>query len=630
MKRKFFYLLLLNLLTFLSVNAQQTQFYVDPENGLDSNSGTSITKAFKTIDKAKKEVAGILSNGTLNGNIIIYLRGGVHTLNSTLEFSSSDSGTNNCLITYKNYKSESPIISSGEIINGKWKKDSGHIKKIKIGAGKVFRQLYINDICKTRARTPNLGSTKKFYSELQHDGFNIEKGLLDNLSDWVDKIELVASCKWMHKRLRISKTYNTDSYTRAVINATEWEALTKGPQGVRKYIREEYWIENAYEFLDKAGEWYYNDKSGWLYYWPLPHENLAKAEVIIPNIEKAFFLNGGDGIDFSKPITNLQFQGLTFKYCNYTRPNDFGFVDVQANTLIPQTNLDVYDAQYRHNQQKERIPAALSVHNGNNIVVKDCKFINLGGTGLAFNYGGENIFVSSNYFKDISGSAIEVGNDANKPNNDKMIPKNIVVYNNYIENIAKDYRGGVGILCFYIDGLIVKNNEIHNVPYTGISLGWGWGSSEADPVPEQNRNFTIINNKISGLATFTYDAGGIYTTNPVFGINIIEENYVKDLWLNYGAFYFDGYSSNWILNNNVIDNAPLWTAAQSFPGQVKGPIQATNNYTTTLAKLSEGWVNSSIEGTTLFSRGDEPSEVKEIINRCGLTSVPYIKNGPTK
>lgn len=66
----------------------QATYYVDPINGSNSNSGTSVGAAFNTIDKARDVVRTINSNMT--GDIYIYLRGGTYQLDSTLRFTDSD------------------------------------------------------------------------------------------------------------------------------------------------------------------------------------------------------------------------------------------------------------------------------------------------------------------------------------------------------------------------------------------------------------------------------------------------------------------------------------------------------------------------------------------------------------
>ena len=45
------------------------------------------------------------------------------------------------------------------------------------------------------------------------------------------------------------------------------------------------YLRNAYEFIDKEGEWYYNRQSKVLYYMPLLGQDMTTAVVMIPKVE---------------------------------------------------------------------------------------------------------------------------------------------------------------------------------------------------------------------------------------------------------------------------------------------------------------------------------------------------------
>lgn len=45
-----------------------------------------------------------------------------------------------------------------------------------------------------------------------------------------------------------------------------------------------------------------------------------------------------------------------------------------------------------------------------------------------------------------------------------------------IRRVAQEYRGAPAILIGLTHSTRVLHNEISFIPYTGISLGWGWDS----------------------------------------------------------------------------------------------------------------------------------------------------------
>ena len=68
------------------------------------------------------------------------------------------------------------------------------------------------------------------------------------------------------------------------------------------------WLENAYELLDSPGEWYLDNRSGWLYYLPRPNEDMSTATVVLPRLET---LIQGLGTP-EAPIHHIKFEGLMF------------------------------------------------------------------------------------------------------------------------------------------------------------------------------------------------------------------------------------------------------------------------------------------------------------------------------
>ena len=102
--------------TVLAIQTDQVVFYVDNVNGNDDNSGTSLSTAFQTIERARDAVRTI--NDDMHADIIVYIRGGEYTLQDTLRFSTDDSGTNGYNIIYQSYGNESAIISGGRKVTG--------------------------------------------------------------------------------------------------------------------------------------------------------------------------------------------------------------------------------------------------------------------------------------------------------------------------------------------------------------------------------------------------------------------------------------------------------------------------------------------------------------------------------
>jgi hypothetical protein len=246
-------------------------------------------------------------------------------------------------------------------------------------------------------------------------------------------------------------------------------------------------------------------------------------------------------------------------------------------------------------------------------------FEHLGGTGLTFNYGGADNVIAGNHFEDIAASAIEIGNDAWQPGSAAMWPRRFVVFNNDIRHIGTEYFASIGINVFYGDSILVRNNSIYDVPYTGISVGWGWSFEE---VVQEARNMRIENNRVEKYLTEMDDGAGIYSPNPVFG-SVMSGNYIKDMMTTWPdpAIYHDGSGAYWVVESNVVENANRWLGQQSHSTQRKRDILARGNFTTTPATSIYG-VNRRVENTQIFTNANWPSSARRIIDLAGLTDDP--------
>ena len=127
-------------------SSSRIAFNVSPY-GSDTNPGTE-QQPFRTIERARDAVRS--NTEDMAQNIVVYLRGGTYNIDRTIVFDHRDSGKNGHTVVYRNYESESPIISGGQKI-GSWRLDSGNRWK----AGTTlenFRQLYVNGVRAVRAR----------------------------------------------------------------------------------------------------------------------------------------------------------------------------------------------------------------------------------------------------------------------------------------------------------------------------------------------------------------------------------------------------------------------------------------------------------------------------------------------
>jgi hypothetical protein len=169
---------------------------------------------------------------------------------------------------------------------------------------------------------------------------------------------------------------------------------------------------------------------------------------------------------------------------------------------------------------------------------------------------------------DLSGSGIQLGDVIDHhPTDQREIVKDNRLVNNYIHGVAVEYTAGVGIFAGYTSGTTIAHNEISDLPYSGISMGWGWG--EEDPgggaasyfqpffykTPTPSRNAHCEYNNVHDVMKQHWDGGGIYTIGDMPG-TIIRGNVVHDDIGRPGGIYMDEGSAHITITQNIVYNVP--------------------------------------------------------------------------
>ncbi|MBD0379786.1 right-handed parallel beta-helix repeat-containing protein [Paenibacillus sedimenti] len=568
-------------------------FYVSVD-GNDNNKGT-LSKPFKTIEKAQEKVRKV--NGDMKSDVIVYLRQGTYTLTKPLEFGAKDSGTNGHSVIYKAYQNEKVTISGGKPVTGWSLHDpAANIYKAHVGDLKS-RQLFVNG---KRAKRASSDSGLPDVAKLS-DGFSTSAV---KLAEWknIKNMELVFLDVWTNSRGLIESIETVDGKAKIKMQQPGWSHLTnKGlPQ-----LGLPWYLENAYELINEDGEWYLDQSSGDLYYKPLANENMTKADTIVPVVETLVSLKGTSADEI---VHHIGFDGLTFAYTTWYQPSLIGHSDAQANV----TKEKVEGLKYH---KEMLIEASFEAQMVQNIIIEDCRFEKLGGAGLNLTEGSQNVRIKGNVFTDISGSGIQVGEpdrnnrDNYNPEDPRKIIKNIEVSNNYIRSIGIDYRSSIGIYGTYTQNMVIRNNELIDLPYSAISLGWGWGSLD----PTYSKENKIENNYIHDVMKKLYDGGSIYTQGAQPD-STIKGNYIDKQVHKGGSIYPDEGSAYFTISDNVIMNVPSWLqiwAKSTHDNKV------TNNYSNS-KNLTNTGTNNILDKNQFIASVEENENAMKIKNQAGL------------
>jgi hypothetical protein len=255
-----------------------------------------------------------------------------------------------------------------------------------------------------------------------------------------------------------------------------------------------------------------------------------------------------------KPVKNMVFEGITFMHSNWSRPGNDTYANIQAGFFI-------LTSDSANNNTVLRPPSAIHVTWAQHLEFRDNVFRNLGSTGLDLNYGTLECIIEGNVFEDIAGGGVMVGkfvkdsttyiNGPYNPSDKRVISTGDVIRNNYITRIGQDYYGTCGIAAGFTDNVQIEHNYVYNVPYTGISVGYGWTDEE-----NAMKNNIIANNEIHRAMAILADGAGIYTLSKQPGTTI-KENYIHDLKKS-------PWASDWPMAGIYLDRASGGTLERPF------------------------------------------------------------------
>ncbi|NOU63906.1 hypothetical protein GC096_07695 [Paenibacillus sp. LMG 31461] len=577
----------------------QAAYYVSTD-GDDENPGTEALP-FATLQKAQQVVRE--ANDEMTGDIVVYLRGGRYTQSTTWQLNESDSGTEGNAVIYAAYGNEKPVIEGGRDITGWTLYDEEHDIYAASAVNLETRQLYINGIRATRARMEG-GLTNPVKNSTGYVSDDLWLADLQRPSD----VEAVFKGAWTSPRVRVQSISAQSGKVAITLNSALWTSVMN-----RSHL-EQWYLENAYEFLDEAGEWYLDDQSETIYYKPRPGENMESAVVTAPVLENLVTITGGS---VSTPAHDIRFEGIGFAYSTWMQPTDEGgWIDEQNNYKVGTLELP---------------KAAITVQYAQNMAFERSEFSRMGGTGVNLLAGVQNYLIQGSRFYDISGSAINAGQTSKKtasvynPSDEREILKNNDILNNYIHDIGVEYKGSTAVTVAFPMDIDISHNEIFNVPYSGISF---FGSVYA-PVT------TTVNAKVQDnfihhlMGEGIFDGGAIYafgvTGGTTLNPNVISGNYIKNQMNRYSTIYMDQSSDFWKIENNVVDlrATPIWDDIYdtnwAFTNVNTHDIVLDNNYSTTSAFWNKSSSDTNVKmNDHIYPNGNWPIEAQAIIANAGL------------
>ena len=539
----------------------------------------------KALQQAREERR--LNNAT---DICLRLQEGVYQLNQPITIRPEDNGT-------RIVADGKVTISGGVSISG-WKKEGKYyVADVPDFNGRPleFRQLWVNGKKAVRARDVDdfeqmfrIRSVDKANETIYVPAKAVKKIINAKYP------EMVLHEMWCIANLRIKNIKIQGDSAAVTFHQPEshvhfmhpWPS----PMVTTDGHNSAFYLTNAKELLDSEGEWYLDARASKLYYIPRKGEDMGSAEVIAPAVETLVQVAGTP----DEPVKDVTFEGITFSYATWMRPSVSGHAPLQAGMYMTEAyklrpKMDRPNGDHKLDNQGwvGRPAAAVSLNCAENVSFTKCTFEHNASTGLDYHLYIKGGTVDRCIFRDIGGNGILAGGfspegfEAHKPYDPadrRIICTGLNITNNLITDVTNEDWGCVGIGAGFVRDIRICNNEISDVSYTGISVGWGWNQQ-----PCSMANNLISDNLIYNYAKHMYDTAGIYTLGAQ-PHSLIKGNVVRDIYTpsyvhdpeHWFYLYTDEGSSGITVRNN-------WTPAEKYLKNANGPGNTWENNGPTVA-----------------------------------------------
>ena len=484
-------------ITTAVVSVGQSAVLTVAPGGMDSNPGTP-QRPLATLEAARD-----VARKSPGGPHRIVLLPGEYIVGQPLELDARDGG-----LTIEAAQAGTVTLGGGAIVTG-WKRDgdkfwSAELPGVKDGAWD-FRSLVVAGRMAERARMPESGS---FQHKSEWKGARYLSGSWDPKPSaeqlttvLYDPRDIPATLDARNAEIRVYHMWNESLYGVARIDLQRHAFRLSSPTihppgafGVAKYV-----VFNTREGMTRPGQWYLDRSAGRLVYWPLPGEDMSRLRVIAPRLRKVFHVAG----TARQPVTNVTLRGLRFQ-ATTTLPGARGFGATGFDGAV--------DVEYSREFTAERLEVS-----------------NVGGEGIALHRRNERCRIVDCQVHHTGACGVEV----------EIAVHGGEIARNHIHHVGLCYPSAISLSAAGT-GLLIRRNEIHDGPYSGIVANPG-----DDYRVEENLIYRVMQEMHDGAAVYGH-----------FTRSVLRGNMVRDIveqGKGYGAeaYYLDEQSRDSLVERNT-------------------------------------------------------------------------------
>lgn len=569
------------------MNAVAGDIYVSATKGDDRADGTREHPLLTPHEALKRAREWRRLNAPgVQGGINIILDGGTYRLSHPLFIRPEDSGTPSSPTVMRSAEGQTAVLSGGARLAG-WSKGCADERVPERLRGKIWtaqaprvgnrrleiRQLWVNGRKAQRATQITAGRMERMKAfSIDDQSITIPTPAVS--LNRADGLEMLVAQRWATAILRVRKMQDVGGgMTKVWFHEPEsrlefehpWpQPVIDGERGSSAFA-----LQNALELVDEPGEWYQDLQSGMVYYYPEDNTtDMTQADATAPVLETLVSIGGTR----ERHVSNISFRGIAFEHAAWTRPSREGHVTLQGGfRMLDAYKLEVPGLPHKDFLENQawiaRPEAALKARFAEGISFSGCRFSHTGATAVDLEYAVSSSSITDCTFTDIGGTAVMAGYFGEEgfethipytPSVSTDLCSDLTISGCRIDDATNEDWGCAAISAGYVRNTDIVQNEVSNVNYSGICVGWGWTANESGM-----RNNRIIGNYVHDYAKQLYDAGGIYTLSNQPG-SVITGNTVTapsdaPYATNERAFcvYFDEATDGYTVSGNKFGKAEL-------------------------------------------------------------------------
>lgn len=630
---------------------------VSPQ-GSDLAPGTT-EKPFRSLKRAQQAVREVNSEH----DVTVELAGGMYRLAEPLIFTARDGGRNGHHVSWVAAQGARPVISGAIAVTG-WKlfDKEKQIYVADVPLGEDARELWVDDQLASRASIEVPRSDVEFTRE----GVLFRDAKYDYLSKLPDagKMEVESTGFFTD---RFSPVERIDGRT-LVMKQPAWNNNIWGYDSMSSPYHPELshlYLRNSLAFISKPSEWYLDSDKGKLYLRPPSGSDVNKMHVELPHLTVLMAI----GNSLEEPVEELSFSHIRFSHTTWLGPEtQDGYASQQSGSFLTGRA-----AAYPANPFMDckfgcpafetvrntwsQMPASIQVAAADRITFDDDIFAHLGQYALGIGndadanltgagLGTSDITITRNVFTDLAGGAILAGGvrrDAHHPRDPRQINRQLIIWNNRIRAVSKEYRDETAILSTYDAGAVILHNDISDVPYDAIDIGYGWGMHDPGGnanyrvrmhgydfkdnlvynTPTTHHDVVVASNRIHEAKQLFHDGGAIYNLSASPG-TLITENYIFDNSAKIGLYLDEGSRYITVRRNVVDDKGGEWlnvnTVHSAYPLRISPDNTAIGNWHngTRIGGLWNNYQNNLILDDHLVTDDKWPADAQGVMKNSGI------------